>query len=415
AIELAVKTQELERARVKADSANEAKSHYLANMSHEIRTPMTAILGYADLLRDENLPDAQRRDHLTTIRRNGQHLLTIINDILDVSKIEAGQMSIEHIDTRPLDVLDQSVSLLRVRADEHKVDLRLDPVYPLPSVIKSDPVRFRQIVLNLVGNAIKFSPRGRVIVRPSFEAERLTVDVIDTGIGMSPDQIDRLFQPFNQADCSTTRQYGGTGLGLTISKRLAKMLGGDIEVRSTPGQGSTFTVSIPTGAIATDTVVTDDAAALRALQLAPKKPSAKPTTALTGRVLLAEDGQDNQRLITFILKKAGLTVDLANDGQEALDMLDEATGDQSYDVVLMDIQMPRVDGLTATARARDQGFTGPIVALSAHVMKEQREQAFEAGCTGYATKPIDRAELIGTLAELLGQSNEAEDADRSAA
>ncbi|MEM1445319.1 MAG: ATP-binding protein [Planctomycetota bacterium] len=419
AIELATKTQELEQARLEADAANHAKSHFLANMSHEIRTPMTAILGYADLLRDEQLEDAQRREHLTTIRRNGDHLLTIINDILDVSKIEAGQMTVENIETRPLELLDQAIALLKVRAQDNRVDLQLEPEFPLPATIASDPVRLRQIVLNLVGNAIKFSEHGRVVVRPRFDPKQqaLSIDIEDTGIGMSEEQVARLFQPFNQADCSTTRKYGGTGLGLTISKRLATMLGGGISVRSTPGKGSTFTVSVATGPVADNTLVHDAKDALRSLQPTAAKPTETPTAnSLRGRVLLAEDGPDNQRLITFILKKAGLTVDIANDGQEALDQLAEAHDEgRRFDLVLMDMQMPRVDGVTATRKARDLGFTGPIIALTAHAMEEHRQQALNAGCDDFATKPVDRAALIALLAEHLGQTQRQADADRDAA
>ncbi|MEM9753952.1 MAG: ATP-binding protein [Planctomycetota bacterium] len=420
-IELATKTQELETARISADAANHAKSAFLANMSHEIRTPMTAILGYAEVLRDESISEKERCDHLNTIQRNGQHLLTIINDILDVSKIEANQMTVEQIETRPLELLDQVISLLKVRAEDRGVDLQLEPAYPLPTAIQSDPVRFRQILLNLIGNAIKFSPQGRVTVRPRFEPNenRLIVQIADSGIGMSPEQVERLFQPFTQADGSTTRKFGGTGLGLTISKRLATMLGGDIEVTSTPGQGSTFTVSITTGPVDPSVIVDDDLGATRAMKHRPtlttKSKPAAPDEPLAGRILLAEDGKDNQRLITFILKKAGFTVDLAEDGQQALDKLAEARADgQTYDVVLMDMQMPRVDGLTATRTARQSGYTGPIVALTAHAMDEHRKQAMDAGCTDFATKPIDRAALLELLEQLINPQAEGHANNRAA-
>ncbi|MEM8781332.1 MAG: ATP-binding protein [Planctomycetota bacterium] len=417
AMELANKTQELELARRQADAANLAKSQFLANMSHEIRTPMTAILGYADLMRDPSLTGPHRREHLDTIRRNGEHLLVILNDILDVSKIEAGQMTVERIETRPLLLLEQSLDLLKVRAQETEISLTLEPVFPLPETIASDPVRFRQVILNLVGNAVKFSPHGTVTVRPSFDAEqqRLAIEITDNGIGMNDEQVAALFRPFTQADDSTTRKFGGTGLGLTISKRLAEMLGGDITVSSQPQRGSTFTVTFATGPV-------PEAALLHEMPVAPvSAPTARAAATdgsapLAGRILLAEDGPDNQRLITFILKKAGLTVDLAVDGQQALDFLNEARErDLVYDLILMDMQMPRVDGLTATRSARALGYAGPIIALTAHAMDEQRREALAAGCSAFATKPIDRQALLALIAQHLGQAAGADDADSGSA
>ncbi len=361
---------------------------------------MTAIMGYADLLQDESLSHAHRREHLDTIRRNGEHLLTIINDILDVSKIEAGQMTVEHLDTDPMVLLHQCIDLLQVRTLDTEVELRLEPVYPLPAVIETDPVRLRQIVLNLVGNAIKFSPHGRVIVAPSFDADKqqLRIDVRDTGIGMTPDQLARLFQPFTQADVSTTRRFGGTGLGLTISRRLAQALGGTITVTSQHGQGSTFSATVATGPVDPAFILHADHATPPPIVVpaAPPTPPAPPT--LAGHVLLAEDGPDNQRLITFILQKAGLTVDLAEDGQHALDQITRARDQhQPYDAVLMDIQMPQLDGLAATRAARQLGYTGPIIGLTAHASEEARGQAIDAGCDDFATKPIDRAALLELL------------------
>ncbi len=397
-----VAADELKHALLAAEAASRAKSEFLANMSHEIRTPMTAILGYVDLLAES--PDATaQQDYITTIRRNGDHLLRVLNDILDLSKIEAGRMEIERIQVAPAEFAAEVVDLMGMRA--HGKGLTLDVVCrgELPATIATDPTRLRQILLNLIGNAIKFTEHGGVRLEVFLAAHdgtqgMLGFRVVDTGIGMTEDQVAALFRPFTQADTSTTRRFGGTGLGLTISRRFAQMLGGDIDLHSVPGVGSTFTVTVATGDLTR--VPIEAAAYLGRSARGGARPTARdeaPT--LSGRILLAEDGPDNQRLIAHVLRRAGADVTVVADGRQAVDrVLAESAG---FDLVLMDMQMPELDGYAATQELRERGCQVPVVALTAHAMTGDRERCLLAGCNGYATKPIDRNALIGVCAEWL--------------
>lgn len=389
-------------ARLAAEAASRAKSEFLANMSHEIRTPMTAILGYADLLNDAGQTEESRRLCLQTIQRNGQHLLGIINDILDVSKIESGRIDVERIEYAPARIVSEVVSLLRVRSDEKSIELRTRYRTPVPASAVGDPTRIRQILVNLVGNAIKFTDRGHVAVEVSYcgdDRPMLRFDVIDTGVGMSPDHVERLFQPFTQADSSVTRRFGGTGLGLAISWRLASLMGGTIEVESREGVGSRFTLRLPalhpSGVRMTDGS-TDVPHA--------ERPEPVVSAQLSGRILLAEDGPDNQRLISFILRKAGAEVDIAENGLVALDMVERSLVEKRpYALILMDMQMPRMDGRTATRELRVRGVTIPIAALTAHAMDSERERCIECGCDDFAAKPIERAKLIEMCSRLMSR------------
>ncbi|MCC7292566.1 MAG: response regulator [Phycisphaerales bacterium] len=391
----------LEVALAAADAANRAKSAFLANMSHEIRTPMTAILGYADLLLEPAQTPKDRLDAVQTIRRNGEHLLSIINDILDLSKIEAGRMVIEQIDVDPLTVIEEVFSLMQVRAKGKGLSLVNDLVFPQPVRIRSDPTRLRQILVNLVGNAIKFTESGAVTVRTSFVASpqpRMRFSVKDTGIGIDPSALANLFQPFTQADASTTRRFGGTGLGLTISKRLATMLGGDIDVESTPGEGSTFSVWVACEGAGEDEVRFEPP--LAEATGASARSSAEHIR-LSANVLLAEDGPDNQRLISYHLRKSGATVTIAENGRIAVERALTALREgRPFDVILMDMQMPEMDGYTAASLLRAEGFRGPIIALTAHAMAGDRDKCIHAGCSDYLTKPIDRDCLLTTCASL---------------
>jgi signal transduction histidine kinase/CheY-like chemotaxis protein/HPt (histidine-containing phosphotransfer) domain-containing protein len=381
-----------------ANAANRAKSEFLANMSHEIRTPLTAVLGYADLLLDTNLSPSDRLSHVQTIRRNGEHLLSILSDILDLSKIEAGKIEIEKIACSPAQVVADVASLMRLRAHEKRLDFRVKFETPIPERVQSDPTRLRQILMNLVGNAVKFTDEGAVVlavecVFPDGDAPQLVFTVTDDGIGMSTDQLGRLFQPFVQADTSTTRRFGGTGLGLVICRRLAEMLGGSISARSAPNEGSTFALRVPTGDI-------HDVPMVERIEEAGPLPQLLDVSTIRceGSVLLAEDGRDNQVLISTHLRRAGATVAVAENGREAVEMaLAAVRSGRPYDVILMDMQMPELDGYGATAKLRGRGYDGWILALTAHAMATDRERCLSAGCDDYLTKPIDKLHLLTTV------------------
>ncbi len=398
--------KELVRAHEAAESANRAKSDFLSNMSHEIRTPMTAILGYADLLCEPEMPPEEIAQHVRTIQRNRDHLLKLVNDILDLSKIEAGAMSIEHLPCSPGKILREVVAMMGLRSTEKQVSLSYGARGPIPETIVTDPTRLRQILLNLVANAIKFTERGGVHVHarivPPAEGEnaRMAFDVTDTGIGMRKDQMDHLFHPFSQADSSVTRRFGGSGLGLSISLRLAQLMGGSITVQSREGSGSTFTLEVDAGPL--DGVRLVDFEEIADETADDGEAWSRSGPRLSGRILLAEDGRDNQRLITLYLSRAGATVEIAEDGSEAVAKATSAlaAGDP-HDLVLMDMQMPSMDGYTATGKLRQSGYAGPIVALTAHAMTGDRERCIQAGCDEYAIKPIDRLKLIAICARLM--------------
>jgi signal transduction histidine kinase/ActR/RegA family two-component response regulator len=389
--------QQLDAAREQAEAASRAKSEFLANMSHEIRTPMTAILGYADVLA-ETCTDASSREAVDVIRRNGDHLLTIINDILDLSKVEAGRMEIERVAVSPATLVREIVDLMTVRCEAKGLRLDVQWAGAVPESIPTDPTRVKQILINLVGNAIKFTELGSVRLQVAFEpgdAPQLVFDVIDTGVGIPPDRVPRLFQPFAQADSATTRTFGGTGLGLAVSARLARLLGGEVRlVASQPGQGTHFRVSLPTGPLAGVPLVEAAGAAT---------PVARPQTTSTAaplrcRILLAEDGRDNQRLIAHVLRKAGAEVEIVGDGQAAIDAAWRAAQAAApFDVLLTDIQMPLADGYEVARTLRARGYQGRIIALTAHAMAADRERCLAAGCDDYDSKPIDRARLLGVI------------------
>jgi PAS domain S-box-containing protein len=388
--------EQLKAARDAAEASTRAKSEFLANMSHEIRTPITAMVGFADMMLDPDETQSDRVDGLQTIRRNARHLLDVINEILDLSKIEAGRMSVERIPTELPALLSEVMSIMRPRAVEKGLALNLRFSERVPRIVVTDPVRARQVLLNLVGNALKFTAQGQVEIHVSADpsAGMLSLEVIDTGIGISPDQAPRLFEPFTQADGSTTRRFGGTGLGLSISRRLARMLGGDITVRSVVGVGSTFTARIGgAGDASGEFCRPEDAFVV---------PAVLPDQAqvsFAGRVLLAEDGKDNQRFISAMLRKAGVEVVIAENGLIAV----EKALSGGFDVVLMDMQMPELDGYAATTTLRRRGFNGPIIALTANAMSEDRAKCIGAGCSDYISKPIDRRLLIETVARFVKQ------------
>jgi signal transduction histidine kinase/HPt (histidine-containing phosphotransfer) domain-containing protein/ActR/RegA family two-component response regulator len=386
-------TRKLRELVAQAHEGNRAKSDFLANMSHEIRTPMTAIIGYADLLLDAHLTEGERSEHVETIRRNGAHLLAIINDILDLSKIEAGKMSVELLPCSLPQIVAEVASLMRLRSKEKEIGFDVVFHGKVPQSIQSDAMRLRQIVLNLVGNAIKFTERGnvRIVVRCDdleSPSPSLAIEVVDTGIGLTPEQRARLFQPFTQADASTTRRFGGSGLGLTICKRLAGLLGGDLTVQSAPGRGSVFSLVVPTGDLRGVPLLDSPTEAM----LVPEKNArAAPHALAVGvRLLLAEDGPDNQRLIATYLSRAGVEVTIVDNGRLAVD----AALAGAFDVILMDMQMPILDGYGATSLLRREGYQRPIIALTAHAMSDDRERCLRAGCDDFLTKPVARDALV---------------------
>jgi signal transduction histidine kinase/DNA-binding response OmpR family regulator len=404
---LQMANETIERQKTSAEAANDAKSQFLANMSHEIRTPLTAILGFAENLLDPEMPEAERRSAAKTIVRNGEHLVQIINDILDLSKIEAGRMDVERLRFSPAQLISDVTSVMRVRANSRNLALHLNWLTPLPESIESDPTRLRQILINLVGNAIKFTHHGSVDVRVALQTEgltpRLVCSIVDTGIGMTPAQMSLLFQPFSQADQSTTRQYGGTGLGLSISRRLARMLGGDVTAQSQPGRGSTFEVNVDTGSLEGIRWLADPNEGIESMEEA----SHSTLIALRGHILLAEDSPDNQLLISAFLRKTGVEVTLAENGQIACDKaLAAQHAGTPFDVVLMDMQMPVLDGYQATQILRKSGYSYPIIALTANAMQSDRQRCFESGCNDYATKPINRQQLIHQISAQLGLSSQ---------
>ena len=403
---------------VEADAANQAKSAFLANMSHEIRTPMTAILGYIEIIHDQcprrcefgsdGVPDC-----VDTVKRNGQHLLHVINDVLDISKIEAGRLPVEQVRCSPVDALRSVRTLLGSRAQAKNLALGCRFEGPIPETITSDPVRLQQILVNLVGNAIKFTEMGTVdvigrLTGAETERAQLCFEVRDTGIGISPADLQVLFRPFMQADASLTRRFGGTGLGLAISKRLAILLGGDLEATSELGTGSTFRLTIATGDLAGVTMLhrPDLTQAKSRPEQRPASPALPDLTGL--RVLLVEDGPDNQKLLAAILRKAGATVELAENGKVGMEAaLAAADAGAPFDVVLMDMQMPEMDGYEATTRLRATGYTGPIIALTAHALEYDRDKCLGAGCDEYAAKPVNRRQLLELVerhAHTLGES-----------
>lgn len=379
--------RDLTEAHVAAEAANKAKSEFLSTISHEIRSPMTAVIGYADLLLEPGVTDDQRCDHVSRIRRSGEHLLGVINDLLDASKIEAGAMAIESVPCSVRQIADDVKSMAETKVKAAGISFNVEIERYIPGMIVSDPLRLRQILMNLVSNAVKFTKQGSVTLRVDLADEStLRVRVEDTGIGMSPEQVDKLFKPFSQADSSTSRRYGGTGLGLTISRNLARLMGGNISVESRSGEGSIFTATVrflPCNSIATIAA------------------AAKRNVSLAGlRVLLVDDSEDNRKLLNHFLSGAGAEVVQASDGQEAVNTIREEMARRgSYHAVLMDMQMPVCDGYEATRRAREIGYRGAIIALTAHSIAEERGKCIAAGCDDFLNKPIDRANLCGAVLE----------------
>jgi signal transduction histidine kinase/ActR/RegA family two-component response regulator len=379
---------ELASARDAALEASDLKSAFLANMSHEIRTPMNGVIGMTELLLDGTLAPRQRT-YAEHIRSSAETLLAIINDILDVSKIEAGKLEIDDVAFSLREAVADARALLGQQARRRGIELRTDVDNSVPELVAGDPIRVRQILTNLTGNAIKFTERGHVAIHVasgvSSAGPVVTIRVEDTGVGIAPDVLPRLFDPFEQADAATTRRFGGTGLGLAISRELAELMGGRIEARSQVGRGSVFTVTLPLPATTRDK-------AARARDAAPVR---RPATAVP--VLLAEDNAVNRLVAAEMLRKRGLTVEFAVDGREAVAM----AGERPYAAVFMDCQMPELDGFGATAALRGAGATVPIIAMTANAMRGDRERCLAAGMDDYLAKPVRAEELDAALARWL--------------
>lgn len=393
----------LHQAKDDAEAASRAKSEFLANMSHEIRTPMNAILGFTELLKRGYHRDQQdSAKFLDTIHSSGRHLLDLINDILDLSKIEAGQMEMELLACQPHLIVREVVEVLSARAAEKGLTVSVEARGAIPATIRSDPARLRQVVTNLLGNAIKFTERGTVRIVMHLErsgaAPLFSIDVSDSGIGIAADKLGSIFEAFVQADTSVTRRFGGTGLGLAISRRFARALGGDIVVSSVPGEGSTFAIRVACGPLdgvsmlSPGQIMDDEATRLAA-------PGQSHWLFPVGqRVLVVDDGPENRELIRLVLEECGIAVDQAENGKEGMEMA--LAGD--HGLVLMDMQMPVMDGYMATRLLRRQGYAKPVFALTAHAMKGFEQEVTEAGCSGYLTKPVDIDRLLAAIAGVLG-------------
>ncbi len=433
-VELNKKNQELV-------AANKAKSVFLANMSHEIRTPLTAIIGFAELILDENIPELDKKHSVNTIIRNGYHLKNVINDILDISKIEAGKLDIEFYEASPIAIVKDIENLVKIQANGKSLDFEIKYEYPLPKTILTDALRLKQILINLTGNAIKFTKVGKIRIEVScdFSAESINFNVIDSGIGLSEDQQLSVFEVFTQADASTTREYGGTGLGLPLSKRLSEMLGGGIGVSSQLGAGSTFSFHVSTGDLSkvekvesdsntactsTDNftratfshsntkmlVVENDALNRDSVSLIKGQTGSEGMAAnndkvmgkggvkkLHGHVLLAEDTLDNQRLIRMYANKLGLALTIVENGEEAV----AATLNTQYDLILMDMQMPVMGGLDAIKILLENNCLSPIIAITANALKHDQQKYRESGCVDVIAKPISQNKFQQTLGKYL--------------
>jgi signal transduction histidine kinase/FixJ family two-component response regulator len=400
----------LQKARKEAQDADKYKSQFLANMSHEIRTPLTAIIGYSETLMEEEKNISDWKQYVSSITRNGKHLHQLINDILDISKIEANQLSIEIIPVSLSELITEIESLMGERARKKGLEFLLDYHFPLPANVYTDPTRLKQILINLCGNAIKFTAEGHIKLSVTYDTDNKQLDftVEDTGIGMTEEQTAELFKPFKQADASTTRKFGGTGLGLYISKQLSERLGGNLSLESQPGIGSKFTTTVKADIDNNAQWINSEE---EAQSFTKKSQASTSIPTLQGKILLAEDNIDNQALISMHIKKTGAEVKIVENGQQAID----AALAEHFDLILMDMQMPVMGGIEAIKTLREKQYTLPIATLTANAMKEDIEESKEAGADDFLTKPIFRKLFYSTLEKYLPQASESEKPARKAA
>jgi PAS domain S-box-containing protein len=390
----------LRNAKEEADAANKAKSEFLANMSHEIRTPLGAIMGFAELMGDFQNSEEERLLALQAILRNGRQLTKIIDEILDLSKVEAGKLEIEEEEIELLGFIEDVTTLLSLQAREKGIALQIEPRGILPVKITTDGTKLRQILINIIGNAVKFTSRGSVTIELSVALDAkqsmLHITVTDTGPGLDENQSGRIFQPFVQADSSTRKRFGGTGLGLVLSRRLAKLLGGDISLRwSRPGSGSCFAISLAIGPAHNLKLSETTKTSRKNIAGFDAK---SPLTRLEGKsILVVDDAADNRLIVQRFLSHAGAQVEHAEDGRTGARMALE----RNYDLIVMDIQMPEFDGYQTIEFLRRNGFNKPVIALSAHAMREDRERSLASGFSEHLCKPVNRRELLARIATLL--------------
>ena len=398
-VELAETNQRLEASVRAAELASRARDEFLAVVPHELRTPLTAILGFTELIADAHA-SAEIDEHARVILTNGEHLLTLINDVLDFSRLEAGALPIECIPSSPRDILADIGVLLGPRARQKGLTLSVRVEDGFPASVVTDPTRLRQILINLAGNALKFTEHGGVELALETRNGRLMVTVRDTGIGLTPEQAARIFQPFAQADASTARKFGGTGLGLSITRRLVELLGGSITVESEPGRGSAFRVDLP--------LVLAEAELPAPLpgQEPDRQPSFAEDRPLEGvRALVVDDARDVQKLVRVFLERAGAKVDVAVDGITGLAAA-RAAADR-IDLLLLDMMLPGLDGYDVARKLRAEGFRAPIVAMTAHATRGDEPRCIEAGCDAALGKPVDRSKLVERCRELVTRARSA--------